>query len=243
MDTAPRSDFESARAARYLACKRDDLVISEDRRIERDVRVELNVSQEVPGACSIEVTVKSGIVLLNGFADSYAQKLSIQRAASCVVGVKDVRNHLEVRMSNDGFRTDSEIELAAKAALSWDARVPKGIGVTVTDGVLRVHGAVKRYSQLEAAEEAVRNLHGVRDVVNEIKLISVAPHANLDFAIEAAVRRRLGGDAATVSIAVADGVTTLNGVVSTFAVLNEIERTVRSIPGVTRTDNRLLVAS
>jgi osmotically-inducible protein OsmY len=37
-------------------------------------------------------------------------------------------------------------------------------------------------------------------------------------------------------------VVTLSGVVATFAMLEELERTVRSIPGVTRIDNQLLVA-
>ena len=60
--------------------------------------------------------------------------------------------------------------------------------------------------------------------------------------MEAAIRRRFGSNGHRISIAPADGVVTLSGVVPTFAMLEEVEHTVRSVPGVTRIDNQLLVA-
>ena len=120
--------------------------------------------------------------------------------------------------------------------------MPDGVYGDVTDGVLRLRGLVERFSELEAAEEAVRNLIGVRDVVNEIRVPPALSRAHLESDVEAAIRRRFGTDGQCISIATADGVVTLSGVVTTFAMLEELERTVRSIPGVTRVDNQLLVA-
>ena len=54
-------------------------------------------------------------------------------------------------------------------------RVPKGIRTKVTGGVLPLRGAAQRFRQREAAEDAVRNLKGLRDIVNEIALFPTAP--------------------------------------------------------------------
>ena len=108
--------------------------------------------------------------------------------------------------------------------------------------ISRLRGVVERFSEREAAEEAVRNLIGVRDVVNEIRVALAPSRGELGTDVEAAIRRRLGTGGHRIWIATADGVVTLSGVVATFAMLEELERTVRSIPGVTRIDNQLLVA-
>jgi osmotically-inducible protein OsmY len=108
---------------------------------------------------------------------------------------------------------------------------------------LRVRGVVQRFSQLEAAEEAVRNLVGVRDVVNEVKLATAPAPADLEVEVQAAIRRRFGTECRDIWVDVADGVVTLTGVVLTFAMLDDIERVVRSIPGVTRVVDQLLVAT
>jgi osmotically-inducible protein OsmY len=215
---------------------------NEDNHIEQAVRAELSVSLDSTGRRFVGVAVEHGVVCLTGYVDSYAQKWAVERAAARVVGVKDVRNYLEVLPPNDPSREDRRIRKAAKCALAWDARVPDGVYFDVTDGVLRLHGTVERFPEREAAEEAVRNLIGVRDVVNEIRVASAPSRVDLESDVAAAIRRRFGPDGQRIWIATADGVVTLSGVVTTFAMLEDIERTVRSIPGVTRIDNQLLVA-
>ena len=102
--------------------------------------------------------------------------------------------------------------------------------------------SVERFSQREAAEEAVRNLMGVRDIVNEIALLVVVPPAHLALEVEAALRRRLGSASRLIFVEVAEGVVTLRGPVPTFAILDEIEGAVWSIHGVTQIDNQLQVS-
>jgi osmotically-inducible protein OsmY len=215
---------------------------NEDSHIERAVWAELSVSLDATGRRFVGVAVEQGVVCLTGYVDSYAQKWAVERAAARVVGVRDVRNYLDVLPPKDPSREDRRIQCAAKRALAWDARVPDGVSSDVTDGVLRLRGTVERFPEREAAEEAVRNLIGVRDVVNEIRVASAPFRADLESDVEAAIRRRFGPDGPRVWIATADGVVTLSGVVTTFAMLEDIERTVRSIPGVTRIENQLLVA-
>lgn len=214
---------------------------SEDGHIEQGVRAELNVSLDAPSRRFVGVAVEHGVVSLTGFVDSYAQKWAVERAAARVLGVKDVRNYLDVLPPQDPSGEDRRIRRAARHALEWDARVPAGVLCDVTDGVLRLRGVVERFSQREAAEEAVRNLMGVRDVVNEIRVAPAPSRSDVETDIEAAIRRRFGTDGRRIWIATANGVVTLSGVVATYAMLDELERTVRSIPGVTRIDNQLLV--
>jgi len=216
-----------------------------DDEIEQDVRAELTAEQGSTDHHLVRVVVDRGVVYLSGSADSYARKWAIERAVGRVAGVRGVRDHLEVYPPLDAQRDDGHIQAAARCALEWDARVPGGLRAEVTDGVLRLQGTVQRFSQRDAAEEAVRNLNGVRDVVNEIKVApapSLALVDDLAVDVEAAIRRRVGVDTAWIAIGVEGGVVTLSGAVPAFALVDDIERAVRSIPGVTRINNDLLVA-
>jgi osmotically-inducible protein OsmY len=211
-----------------------------DPEIHQDVRAELLIQQD-EGRRSVEISVHHGVVSLTGLVESYAQKWAIDRAVGRIVGVKDLRDYLHVRPSDAATPDDRQIERAANRALGWDVRVPKGIRAQVADGVLRLRGAVERFCQREAAEEAVRNLTGVRDIVNEISLLPAIPPAHLTLQVEAALRRWLGPPSRLISVAAAQGVVTLRGVLPTFAMLGQIERAVWSIPGITRIDNQLRV--
>lgn len=215
--------------------------LTEDPEVEEDVRDELG-SLGIAHRGFVGITVDHGVVQLTGFTDSYAQKWAIERAASRVIGVRDVRDYLEVRPSPSTQRSDENIASAARSALEWDARVPDGLGVEVTDGALRLHGTVDRFAQREAAEEAVRNLAGVRDVSNEIRITNTARPADVAREVESAMRRRFGLACRHVWILERDGVVTVSGAVPTLELLGEVERTIHSVPGILRVDNRLLVA-
>lgn len=213
---------------------------NENRRIEQDIRAECG---DISDSHSIGITVECGVAHLTGSTDTYSQKWAIERAASRVIGVTEVRDHLEVRPRDEDHRDDLQIQRAATAVLRWDARVPEGVRVNVTDGMLRLDGVVERFAHREAAEEAVRNLVGVRDVVNEIKVIPTHSSPRLAADVEAAIRRRFALERRFLAVSVENGVVLLRGVVPTFAILDEVEHALRSIPGVTRIENQLLVAT
>lgn len=213
-----------------------------DREIERDVLAEVRMRQDVADQGRMDVTVDGGVVQLRGFVASYAQKVAIERAVGRIVGVRDVRDYVEVRPREHDQRDDWEIERAAAAALQWDARVPAGVHAEVTNGVVRLEGDVARFAQREAADEAVRNLVGVRDIVNEIRLVPVPSSADLEPEIVAAIHRRLGPQARQIQVAANAGVITLAGVVPSFELVDDVEYVVQSIPGVARVVNQLLVA-
>jgi osmotically-inducible protein OsmY len=214
--------------------------LNEDRRIEQDIRAEC---RDISDIRSLGISVEGGVVHLTGSTETYSQKWAIERAAGRVIGVTEVRDHLEVRPVDEDHRDDRQLQSAATAVLRWDARVPDGVRVSVTDGVLRLDGVVGRFADREAAEEAVRNLVGVRDVVNEIKLIPTHSSPDLLSEVQAMVRRRFASGGRFLSVSVQDGVVRLRGTVPAYAVIDDVERSVRSIPGVKRIDNQLLVGS
>ena len=211
-----------------------------DPEIHQDVRAELSTQQD-DGNPSVEITVHLGVVNMTGLVESYAQKWEINRTVRRIVGVKGLHDSLHVRPAEAAAPDDRQIERAANRALHWDALVPRGLRATVRGGVLQLNGAVERFRQREAAEDAVRNLMGVRDLVNQIALLPAAPPAHLTLEVEAALRRRLGPASRVISVTAAQGVVTLGGLVPTFALLGQIERVVWSIPGITRIDNQLQV--
>jgi osmotically-inducible protein OsmY len=213
--------------------------LADDSEVEQDVRTALN-DLGISRRAFIGISVDHGVVHLTGFTDSYAQKCMIERAVSRIIGVRDIRDYLAVRPPHTAQRPDAHIALAAECALEWDARVPIAVGVQVTDGVLRLFGTVEQFAQREAAEEAVRNLVGVSDVRNEIKLSQRALAANAG-GVQSALRRRFGLACRKVWIIEHDGIVTLSGAVATLELLTEVERVVQSVPGVIRVDNRLLV--
>jgi osmotically-inducible protein OsmY len=216
--------------------------LKEDHEIHTDIRAELKMDLDITDERDVEITVNHGSVDLDGSADSYAQKWAIEHATYRVIGVKAVRNYLDVKPPKDDYRDDDEIEKAAKRALEWDARVPEGVRASVSDGLLLLNGTVARFSQRVAAEEAVRNLLGVREVTNDIKLSIAEAAIDLKRDVEDALRRRFDGTSASISVEAVDGVVTLNGIVPTFALRDDIERAIWSAPGVTRIDDQLQVA-
>ena len=209
-----------------------------DPEIHQDVRAELSMDAD-EGRRQVVVSVSNGVVSLTGLVDSYAAKWAIDRAVRRITGVRGLRDNLHVRPPETP--NDRLIARTADAALSSDARVPNGIRADVTDGVLRLRGSVERFYQREAAEEAVRNLIGVRDIVNEIALLPSIPPVHLVLEVEAALRRRLGSASRLIFVEATEGKVKLRGPVATLAIVGEIESAVWSIRGVTRIDNQLQV--
>lgn len=211
-----------------------------DPEIHRDVRAELSI-QSPEGRRSVQLSVRHGVVSLTGLVESYSEKWAIDRAVRQIVGVREVRDGLHVRPADGAAATDQELATAANSALHWDARVPNGVHANLIDGMVQLRGAVDRFHEREAAVEAVRNLVGVRDIVNEIALRAATPLPNLALEVKDALRRRLGPAALVIVIKVADGVVTLRGPVPTIAIAGEIENVVRSIRGVIQIHNQLRV--
>ena len=147
--------------------------------------------------------IQSGVVTLTGTVATYAEKVSAERAAKRVSGVRVVANDIEVRPIGSMKRTDTDIAQAVLRALDWDIAVPhEKIKARVDDGWVTLEGEVALQFQRAAAENAVRRLNGVRGVTNQIRLQArpLAQPAEVKDRIEAALRRSAEIDARGIQV-------------------------------------------
>src|ERR1700722_15292435 len=105
-----------------------------DLELKKSVETELNWEPSI-NAAEIGVAVKDGIVTLTGRIPSYWEKVSAERAAMRVAGVKAVVNEIEVKLPTSSERSDEDIARAAVDSLRWSVLVPSDrIKVTVSKG-------------------------------------------------------------------------------------------------------------
>jgi osmotically-inducible protein OsmY len=213
-----------------------------DASIQHDVMRELKWDTRVDET-DVGVQVDQGVVTLSGTVTSWGKRLAATEAAHRVFGVLDVANDLVVKTSATPGPTDAELARAARNALIWDVFVPDTrVRSTVSDGVVRLEGDVDTWRQREDAERAVRNLEGVRAVVD---LIEVEPPrvdpARVRKSIEEALARQAEREARRVFVDMHDGEVKVFGTVHSWAEKEAVVGAAKGTPGVRRVDDRLRI--
>jgi len=194
-------------------------------------------------AKDIGISVDEAVVTLRGNVASFAEKVTAERVALRVYGVKAVANDLVVHLVSGFERTDTEIAQAAVAALRWNTMVPHDrVTVTVNNGWLALNGSLDWQYQKDAAARAVRDLTGVQGVTNHVIVQSRVQTIDVRDKIEAAFKRSAEIDARRVNVTATDGKVILSGNVHSWAERQEAERAAWSAPGVTQVDDRLTIA-
>ena len=213
-----------------------------DRELQEDILTALEWEPGVDAA-KIAVSVKNGVVTLQGPIRTYFEKSRAERVTRHVYGVRAVANDLLVNLDGLAAPSDGQIADAVVHALAWNSAVPvNAVKATVTDGWVALNGTLDWQFQRSAAQHAVEHLHGVKGVVN---LIALKPHVSptdVKTKIEHAFTRSAEVDAARVSVQAMDGAVVLTGTVKSLSERDEAERAAWSAPGVTRVDDRITVS-
>jgi osmotically-inducible protein OsmY len=200
----------------------------------------------------IQISVKNGIVDLEGTVKDYATKEEIDKATHRVKNVVAVRNKLMV--AGAGEVSDAQLQQAIVKKLQYD-RVGYGnafnaISVNVQNGVVTLGGNALGPVAADSAVSLASHFPGVQDVIDNIQVDPLSP---MDNQTRLAVYRAVYGfpslnkyaidPAQPIRITVVNGNVTLNGVV-----LNKADKDVAGIrangvPGVFKVTNNLQVAN
>ena len=214
-----------------------------DQQLKQDVTHELQWEPSV-NETHVGVSVKDGIVTLSGHVPTYGEKYGAEKGAKRVLGVKAVANELDVKIASDRKRSDEEVASACVNALRAHAAVPdEQIKIVVGSGWVRLEGTVEWQYQKTAAENALRYLHGVCGISNDIRLKPCASASDVKDKIEAAFKRSAEIDAKRISVETRDGRVTLHGQVRSWSGRNEAQHAAWSAPGVSAVENDIIVTS
>jgi osmotically-inducible protein OsmY len=139
---------------------------------------------------------------------------------------------------------DRKIESAAKASYNYRTVLEDHVDVKAREGVVTLTGTVADPDHVELAENTVRDLPGVVQVDNQIKVVPPAPEHS-DGWIATKVRTKLllksNVSAVDTKVVVKDGIVTLTGTVTDPAQKELTTAYVQEIEGVKSVDNRLVV--
>ena len=87
-----------------------------DADLKNDVTAELAWDPEVKST-AIGVAVRDGVVTLSGHLETFADKHAAARALRRVAGVKAIALELDVKLSPEHRRSDTDIAASAREAL------------------------------------------------------------------------------------------------------------------------------
>jgi osmotically-inducible protein OsmY len=182
------------------------------------------------------------IVVLAGTVKSYAEKLIAENAVKTLRGVKTVVNEIEVDPYIRFKRTDIEIASDTTNALKTSVLVPDDrIKLIVKNGIVTLTGEVEWQYQKDSAEIAIRNLWGIKSIINNI---TVKPSVRINEnevkqEIKKEFERHARIDADKIKIQVEGRKVILKGEVSSFDEIDIAEGAAWSIPGVAEVKNEL----
>ena len=216
------------------------LSMNNDQQLRYDVEQELRWEPSIH-AEQIGVSVKDGVIELDGHVENYFEKWAAERVAMRVLNAKAVASEIKVEMPSASVRTDADIARTEMNHLEWNYSVPATVKVQVTDGRITLSGTAEWQYQKEEAERAVRPLRGVKGLSNEIAVTPTLNAVDVKTNIESALKRNAGTDASRISVETSSGKVTLRGCVGSLSERRQAEDAAWSAPGVNTVEDFITI--
>jgi osmotically-inducible protein OsmY len=141
-----------------------------DQQIQQAVSMKVHDSSKL---ANVQSSVEDGIVTLTGTVNLYQDKLDAAKKVKKLANVAGVRNQIVVAGATV---SDAQLEQKLAKKLAYDRvgyrdNAFNNLTVAVKDGTVTVGGATVNYVARDSALATVRNMVGVKDVVNEVKVL------------------------------------------------------------------------
>ena len=212
-----------------------------DDQIQQDVINEIKWDPSVTSS-QVSVLVNEGIVTLRGSVPHYFEKSQAEDAAQRVGGVRAVVDEITVNLMGSYQRSDEQIAEAALEALEGSYSAPKGIKVTVENGMIILKGDAEWDYQRTAAADSVGKLMGVCGVINNISIRSKVQPSDIKNRIEEALKRSAQSEGRKITVSVKDNRAILDGNVHSFAEYDDAGHAAWMAPGIITVENNLKIA-
>lgn len=210
-----------------------------DVQIQKDVMAEIKWQPDL-SASEIGVACKNGVVTLSGQVDNYHQKVTAEKAAKRVAGVKAVAEDIQVGMSPIDKKTDAEIAELVLTALKWNSAVQEEkIKIEVERGVVKLEGEAEWEYQRSQAKKTIEFLPGVKMVFNLITLKPKTTVQDIQKKITDAFQRSASIDSKAITIEVTGDKVVLRGKVRSFAEREDAEQAAWAAPGIRTVESKL----
>jgi len=220
---------------------------SYDQQIQQTVSQKMQSAKQLRGVSS---SVEDGIVTLTGTVNLYQDKLDAAKKAKKIANVSGVRNDITVAGQNI---PDAQLQqkLAKKLAsdrVGYYDNTFNYLAIGVKDGVVTLNGDTVNDVPKDSAMAIVARTPGVKDVVNDVKVL---PTSMFDDSIRIRTARAIYRDTVLgryatdpvhpIRIVVDNGHVTLYG-----SVQSAMDKTIAgmragSVPGAFSVDNKLVV--
>lgn len=201
---------------------------------------------------NVSVSVEDRIATLQGSVETYREKLDAERLARKHKGIEGIRDYIAVTPIISV--SDGELRENIAERLRYD-RIGYGImfnnfQIRVKDGVVTIAGDARSYPDKASALAIVESTPGVRDVKDEINVLSLSGFDD-DLRLRTAmaiyrdpVLQKYAMDPqAPIRIVVENGNVKLYGMVDSAMDKQIAEAKARQVPGVFSVENHLLVAA
>jgi osmotically-inducible protein OsmY len=190
----------------------------------------------------IVVSAEDSKVTLQGVVRTFAQKCRAEKIAREIRGVVDVKNELDVRLAIGSYRTDDGLErLVASIMQNHSALSDPLPRVSAHDGWLTLSGVVTAEAQKRAAEDALRDLTGIRGIANCIEVVPRTEDPGDAGVFLAAVLRRGKLDAKELKVEVNGGAIAIDAKVTSCAEHDALIELAACRRGIVSVEDRVIV--
>jgi osmotically-inducible protein OsmY len=146
------------------------------------------------------------------------------------------------------MKSNEQLQKEVQEALKWEPQLHAAeIGVTVHDGIVTLTGTVDNYTKKLEAEDAAKNVAGVRAIVEKIEVKYPNSEIKTDEDIAAgvltALRESFNVPSERIKVEVEDSWVTLHGDVSWNYQREAAKRAINDLPGVRGVFNNIKIRS